>query len=75
VAANHRLSHVKEMITTDSDCLIVGGGAAGPVVASGVAKDSSVTVGVLEVGSSRPGDDIVENIVGVGAMLHNSEYD
>jgi choline dehydrogenase-like flavoprotein len=57
------------------DYVIVGGGAAGLVLAARLTEDPTVRVGVIEAGKSRLGDMNVESPTGMSAVLHNPEYD
>ncbi|KAI9926160.1 hypothetical protein ASPWEDRAFT_115539 [Aspergillus wentii DTO 134E9] len=59
----------------DFDYVIVGGGTAGLVLAARLSEDPTITVGVLEAGKSRLGDENVESPAGMGNLLHNPEYD
>jgi choline dehydrogenase-like flavoprotein len=75
MANNAKLSNLDEFLATAFDYVVVGGGTAGLVVASRLAENPEFTVGVIEAGSDHFGDDNVEGIGGVAAMLHNPEYD
>jgi choline dehydrogenase-like flavoprotein len=75
MANTGRLSTLGEFLATTFDYVIVGGGTAGLVVASRLAENPEFMVGVLEAGSDHFGDDNVEGIGGVAAMLHNPKYD
>lgn len=57
------------------DYVIVGGGAAGLVLAARLTEDPTIRVGVIEAGKSRLGDPNVELPTGMSAVLHNPEYD
>lgn len=57
------------------DYVIVGGGAAGLVLAARLTEDPTIRVGVIEAGKSRLGDMNVEVPTGMSAVLHNPEYD
>ncbi|KAF3396603.1 Oxygen-dependent choline dehydrogenase [Talaromyces pinophilus] len=57
------------------DYVIVGGGAAGLVLAARLTEDPTIRVGVIESGKSRLGDMNVEMPTGMSAVLHNPEYD
>jgi hypothetical protein len=62
-------------LSSPFDYLIVGGGTAGLVLAARLSENPSVQVGVLEAGKLRLGDANVESMGGIGAMLHNPDYD
>lgn len=57
------------------DYVIVGGGAAGLVLAARLTEDPTIRVGVIEAGKSRLRDMNVELPTGMSAVLHNPEYD
>jgi choline dehydrogenase-like flavoprotein len=75
MAGPSRLSSLDDFLNTSFDYLIVGGGTAGLAVASRLAENPEVNIGIIEAGSDHFGDVNVEGIGGIGAMLHNAEYD
>lgn len=57
------------------DYVIVGGGTAGLAVAARLTENSDVTVGVLEAGSNKLGDMLVDCPAMFLQMFSNPEYD
>ncbi|KAL8791313.1 MAG: hypothetical protein Q9195_005932 [Heterodermia aff. obscurata] len=59
VASHSALCDVGEFIKSKFDCIIVGGGTAGLVLANRLSEDSNVQVGVLEAGAANMSDPFV----------------
>lgn len=64
-----------EFINKTFDVIVVGGGTAGLVVASRLAANPVLTVGIIEAGEAHLGDGCVDFPAGVGKMLSNPAYD
>ncbi|KAF5378241.1 hypothetical protein D9757_009134 [Collybiopsis confluens] len=57
------------------DYVIIGGGTAGLVLAARLTEFSNVTVGVIEAGTLRLGDAVVDTPAFIGQGLFNTDYD
>ena len=57
------------------DYIICGGGAAGLALATRLTENPDVKVGVLEVGSDRRGDPLIDTPAAFTQMLGNPTYD
>ncbi|KIW91543.1 uncharacterized protein Z519_07509 [Cladophialophora bantiana CBS 173.52] len=66
---------VDEFVGHDYDYLICGGGTAGLAVAARLTENPDVTVGVIEAGKNRLGDQLVDVPAMFTQMLGNTEYD
>jgi choline dehydrogenase-like flavoprotein len=62
-------------ISSSLDYLIIGGGTAGLVLAARLTENPNVRAGVLEAGKLRLGDQNVESMGSMAAMLNNTDYD
>lgn len=70
-----RLATLTEFQEASLDYVIIGGGTAGLVLAARLTNDPNITVGVLEAGEARLGDENIESIGGLANMLQNPDYD
>lgn len=57
------------------DYLIIGGGTAGLTVASRLAEDKNIQVGVIEAGDARLDDPLINVPANTGRTMGNSTYD
>lgn len=69
------LSNLSEFLERGFDYIIVGGGTAGLVVASRLSENPDIRIGVIEAGGSKLGEKNVDMPAGLGAMLHNPDYE
>lgn len=65
----------EEFTSKSFDVLVVGGGTAGLVVASRLASNPKLSVGIIEAGESHINNETVKSPTGVGRMLNNPAYD
>lgn len=76
---DHRLpalcTSAEDFLKHDYDFVVVGGGTAGLVVAARLTENEDVTVGVLEAGSNKLGDFLVDTPAAFFGMFNNKEYD
>lgn len=66
---------VEEFLSYNFDYVIVGGGTAGLVVAARLSENPDVTVGVLEAGTSKLGDMLIDCPAMYLQTYGNPEYD
>ncbi|KAJ9608262.1 hypothetical protein H2200_007250 [Cladophialophora chaetospira] len=64
-----------QFLEVEHDYLIVGGGTAGLVLAARLSENPNVSVGVLEAGKLRLGDENVDGLTGTAHMWGNVDYD
>ncbi|KAK0460558.1 uncharacterized protein EV420DRAFT_1641104 [Desarmillaria tabescens] len=57
------------------DYIIVGGGTAGLTVASRLAEDENIEVGVIEAGDARLDDPLINIPANTGQTMGNPTYD
>ncbi|KAI0086793.1 alcohol oxidase [Irpex rosettiformis] len=57
------------------DYVIIGGGVGGLTVASRLAEDPSVRVGVIEAGDYHPSEPLIDIPQNIGLLVGNPEYD
>lgn len=57
------------------DYIVIGGGTAGLVVASRLAENPSIKVGVLEAGHHHPDSPFINIPVHAGSLVGNDEFD
>lgn len=68
-------SSVEEFLKHEYDFIICGGGTAGLVVAARLTENEDVSVGVLEAGQCKLGDQLVDSPVMFMQTFNNPEYD
>jgi choline dehydrogenase-like flavoprotein len=73
--ADKALCSLDEFLKDSFDFVIVGGGTAGCCLAARLTDNPDIRVGVIEAGKARFGDQNVEGLGGLAAMLHNPDYD
>lgn len=66
---------VDEFLKTNFDYLILGGGTAGLVIAARLSEDANVVIGVIEAGSHKVNDPLVDTPTTFPQMFENPEYD
>ncbi|KAI0315855.1 alcohol oxidase [Amylostereum chailletii] len=57
------------------DYIVLGGGTAGLVVAARLSEDPTVTVGVVQAGTYRPDDDVINLPTEYTSAVGNATYD
>uniref|UniRef100_A0A0W0G550 Glucose-methanol-choline oxidoreductase N-terminal domain-containing protein n=1 Tax=Moniliophthora roreri TaxID=221103 RepID=A0A0W0G550_MONRR len=62
-------------VSTKLDCLVIGGGTSGLVVATRLSEDPTVTVGVIEAGANHAGDPSVDIPGNMTKNARNPKYD
>lgn len=65
----------EDFLRHDYDFIIAGGGTAGLVVAARLTENEGVTVGVLEAGTSKLGDMMVDSPVAFMQTFNHPDYD
>lgn len=65
----------EEFLKQEYDFVIVGGGTAGLVVAARLSENEDINVGVLEAGTSKLGDMLVDSPVMFMQTFNNPDYD
>ncbi|KAJ6579502.1 alcohol oxidase [Mycena vulgaris] len=55
--------------------LVIGGGTAGLTLASRLAEDEALQIGVIEAGSFHPNDPLIDEPANIGAAAGNPLYD
>jgi choline dehydrogenase-like flavoprotein len=68
-------SSAEEFLKHEYDFIICGGGTAGLVVAARLTENEDVSVGVLEAGESKLGDQLVESPAMFMQTFNNPDYD
>ena len=65
----------EDFLSRSYDYIIVGGGTAGLVVAARLTENPDVTVGVLEAGTSKLGDMLIDCPAMFMQLYNKPEYD
>jgi choline dehydrogenase-like flavoprotein len=68
-------SSAEEFLKHEYDFIICGGGTAGLVVAARLTENEDVSVGVLEAGESKLGDQLVDSPAMFMQTFNNPDYD
>ena len=68
-------STAEEFLKHDYDFIICGGGTAGLVVAARLTENEDVSVGVLEAGENKLGDQLIDSPVMFMQTFNNPDYD
>ena len=66
---------LKSFLDKKYDYVICGGGAAGLALAARLSEDLNVNVGVLEAGSDRRGDMLIDTPAAFMKTFKNPDYD
>ena len=69
------LKSLQDFLNGSFDYLVVGGGTAGLAVAAHLSEDPDVTVGVLEAGPAKLGDQNIMVPAAFATLVGNPEYD
>lgn len=75
MASHTVISDATEFVTQHFDYLVIGGGTAGRAIASRLAEDADVVVGVLEAGEDHRGDPRIDIPGHFGSLVGNDEFD
>lgn len=69
------ISSIEEFTNTSFDYVICGGGTAGCVIAARLTENPDVTVGVIEAGTYKIGDPLVDTPAAFPQMFEKPDYD
>ena len=69
------LKSLEDFLHGSFDYIVVGGGTAGLAVAAHLTEDPNITVGVLEAGAAKLGDQNIMCPAAFGQLVGNPEYD